>query len=60
VTLRRDRGAAPKGVRDANLWHGRLSERRKKHQIGRKGDKGEFFTGDELLQRRRRQVGGTG
>jgi hypothetical protein len=30
AALRRDRGAAPKGVEGANLWHGRLSERRKK------------------------------
>jgi hypothetical protein len=40
AALRRDRGAAPEGVDGANLWHGRLSERGKKHQRGRKGEKG--------------------
>jgi hypothetical protein len=59
--LRRDRGVAPKGVKGMNLWHGRLSERRKKHQRGRKGEKGKSFTGDELPRRRRqRQSGGAG
>jgi hypothetical protein len=57
VAVQRGRGAAPKGVGDVNLWHSRLSERRKKHQRGRKGEKGESFTGDELLQRRRRKQG---
>jgi hypothetical protein len=58
VALRRDRGAAPEGVEGANLWHGRLSERWKKHQRGRKGEKGESFTGDELLRRRRARGSG--
>jgi hypothetical protein len=61
AALRRDQGAAPKGVEGVNLWHGRPSERRKKHQRERKGEKGESFTGDELpRQRRRRQSSGAG
>jgi hypothetical protein len=40
VALRRDRGTILKGVGDVNLWHGKLSEHRKKHQRGRNGEKG--------------------
>jgi hypothetical protein len=58
AALRRDRGAAPEGVDGANLWHGRLSERRKKHQRGTKGEKGESFTGDELPRRWRARGSG--
>jgi hypothetical protein len=39
-------------AKDVNLWHGKLCERWMNHQGGRKGEKGEFFTGDELLWRR--------
>jgi hypothetical protein len=55
AALWRDRGTAHEGVEGANLWHGRLSERRRKHQRGRKREKGESFTGDELPRRRRRR-----
>jgi hypothetical protein len=58
AALRRDPGAAPKGVEGVNLCHGRLSERRKKHQRGRKGEKGESFTGDELPRRWRARGSG--
>jgi hypothetical protein len=59
--LRCDWGAAPKDVGDLSLWHGRLSVHQKIHQRGRNGEKGEFFTGDELPRRRRqRQSSGAG